>query len=116
MELFTAGALRALERAQVRARDRGASAVEPVDLLAALADEAESRAAELLAEFGFDPVRLWRALGAVETSPTFETPAPGAAPLPQSPATRTALTAASVRAREHDRTRMIGTEHLLAGV
>ena len=44
-------------------RQRGAAAVEPTDLLAALVDEAESRAAELLAEFGLDPARVWAALG-----------------------------------------------------
>ena len=60
---YTPGAQRALDRAQVRARARGGSSVEPVDLLAALVDEAESRAAELMAQFGLDPARVLNALG-----------------------------------------------------
>ena len=113
---FTAGALRALARARARARDRGASSVEPVDLLAALADEEECRAAKLLSEFGFDLVRLCRALGASEVSPTEETPEASVPPLPQSFAVRSVLNDASIKARALDRSRLIGTEHLLAGL
>ena len=113
---FTAGALRALERAQIRARERGASAVEPTDLLAALADEVESRAAELLSEFGCDPVRLWRMLGASEVSPTAAALTSHAMPLPQSLKVRSALNDASIKARTVDRTQLIGTEHLLASL
>ncbi len=113
---FTAGALRALERAQIRARERGASAVEPTDLLAALADEVESRAAELLSEFGCDPVRLWRMLGASEVSPTAAALTSHAMPLPQSLKVRSALNDASIKARAVDRTQLIGTEHLLASL
>src|SRR5438132_234448 len=46
LESFTPAAQRAIERAQARARQRGGSAVEPTDLLAALGDESESRAVE----------------------------------------------------------------------
>ena len=62
-DAYTPGAQRALDRAQVRARAHGGSSVEPVDLLAALVDEAESRAAELMAQFGLDPARVLNALG-----------------------------------------------------
>jgi thiamine-phosphate pyrophosphorylase len=113
---FTAGALRALARARARARDRGASSVEPIDLLAALADEEESRASKLLSEFGFDPVRLCRALGVSEVSQTEEVPDATVPPLPQSFAVRSVLNDASVRAHALDLSRLIGTEHLLAGL
>ena len=62
-ESFTAGAERALGRADALAQRRGATLVEPVDLLAALSLEAESRAAELLAEFGVSAGWLRDALG-----------------------------------------------------
>ena len=54
LESFTAGAQRALDRAEVRSRLRGGSAVEAMDLLASLVDEEESRASEFLAEAGID--------------------------------------------------------------
>ena len=54
--------------AHARARRRGGAAVEPTDLLAALVDESESRAATLLAEFGLDPGRVWERSGAWVTS------------------------------------------------
>jgi hypothetical protein len=44
-DTLTPGAQRAFQRAQARARARGASAVEPLDLMAALVDETENRAA-----------------------------------------------------------------------
>src|SRR5215471_5066463 len=62
-ESFTAGAERALGRAGSVARRRGAALVEPLDLLVALALEAESRAAELMEEFGVPTSRLWDAVG-----------------------------------------------------
>ncbi|MCU1363633.1 MAG: thiamine-phosphate pyrophosphorylase, partial [Acidimicrobiaceae bacterium] len=68
-EWYTAGARRALDRAKARARWRGATVVEPIDLLAALVDEAESRAAEVLAEFGLDAARAPAALGTGEGPP-----------------------------------------------
>jgi thiamine-phosphate pyrophosphorylase len=111
---FTAGARRALEGAQARARLRGASEVEPTDLLAALADESEGRAATILAEHGLDPDRLWAALGT--TAPASEGPGPIPEPLPQSAAFRSALDGAAIQARSIDRARSVGTEHLLAGL
>src|SRR4051812_1727840 len=71
-ESFTAASLRAIERAGVRAGRRGAAAVEPADLLAALVDESESRAAEVLAEFGFDAARVLGLLGAEAWEPAGE--------------------------------------------
>ena len=50
-----------LRRADRLARRRGAATVEPLDLLASLAAESESRAAVLLAEFGVETDRLWAA-------------------------------------------------------
>ena len=120
MESYTAGACRALDRAQARARRRGALAVEPIDLLVALVNEAESRAVALLSEFGLDPARARAALGLDEEGP----PAEGnedegtvdAIVLPHSQAIRNALTDAAVQARSLARSRAIGTEHLLAGL
>src|SRR5262249_39890455 len=99
---------------------RGATAIEPIDLLAALVDEAESQAAVLLAEVGLDAVRALEALGTGAGPPTDEgegrdDPAGGIA-LPQSPALRVALNDATVAARSLDRGRSVGTEHLLAGL
>ncbi len=63
LESFTAAAQRAIDRAEARARRRGAAVIEPADLLAALVDESESRAAELLTGFGLEPERVWTVLG-----------------------------------------------------
>ena len=62
-ESLTAGAERALTRAEWLARRRGADLVEPLDLLAALTVEVESRAVEMLIEFGAEIDRLREALG-----------------------------------------------------
>src|SRR2546423_1244134 len=61
-EALTAGAERALARAEWLARRRGAAGVEPLDLLAALTVETESRAVEWLVEFGVETSRLRAAL------------------------------------------------------
>ncbi|MFO0954715.1 MAG: Clp protease N-terminal domain-containing protein [Isosphaeraceae bacterium] len=66
LESYTAGAQRTLDRARYRARRRGAESVEPLDLLAALVDEEESRAAALLKESGLPPGRIYALL---DTSP-----------------------------------------------
>jgi thiamine-phosphate pyrophosphorylase len=114
---ITAGALRALERAQVRARLRRALAVEPIDLLAALADESESRAATILAEHGLDADRLRAALGtATLEEEAAGDPGPSLTPLPQSAAFRSALNDAAIQARAIGRARPVATEHLLAGL
>jgi thiamine-phosphate pyrophosphorylase len=114
-EMFTAGAQRALERALMRAHWRGSSMVEAIDLLAALVDEPESRAASLLAEFGLDPIGVLGALGATpwpdDESELAELPS-----APHSPDLRAALSDAAFRARALDRGRGVGTEHLLGGL
>ena len=128
-ESLTAGAERALSRAEGLARRRGAALVEPLDLLAALTVEAESRAVEMLIEFGADLSRLQEALGlAAEPSlrasdradrePEEASPAGSGSvePLPRSSALRLVLSEAMMQARGLDRTREVGTEHLLAGL
>ena len=62
-ESFTAGALRAMRRAEARARARSGASVDLIDLAAALADESESRASALLAAHGLAPERLLEGLG-----------------------------------------------------
>ena len=126
-DALTPGALRALERAQLRARANGGSAVEPADLLAALADDAESRAAELMARFELDSRLVLQALGMESVPPEsgsdLETPPSDLEEghnvllqLPHSAALRAVLLDASMQARSTDRARDVGTEHLLAGL
>jgi thiamine-phosphate pyrophosphorylase len=116
-----------MRRADVLAKRRSATIVEPLDLLAALAAESESRAAGLLAELGVAADQLWAGLGpelsAAQTELEDAEPDGGAPripsnyePLPVSPALRLVLNEATVQARRYDRTREIGTEHLLAGL
>ena len=124
---FTASADRALKRADRLARRRGAASVEPLDLLAALAIEAECRAAELLVEFRVDTERLWTELGpaalgivteSLESELEIEATSGGALaePLAASPALRLVLSEATLQARALHRKREVGTEHLLAGL
>jgi len=117
-ESFTAGALRALRRAEARARGRSASSVDLIDLMAGLADEPESHASVLLADFGLEPPRLLESLGlAIDPPGDDSTGQEGAAgPMPISPEGRAVLVDASTRARSRDRSRSVGTEHLLAGL
>ena len=127
LESFTASAGRALKRADLLAKHQNAPVVEPLDLLAALAAESESRAAELLVELGVEMDRLWAGLG-----PEFWRPWPNRTSrsskprraetrlpvesLPVSPALRQVLNEAMVQARGSDRNREVGTEHLLASL
>jgi thiamine-phosphate pyrophosphorylase len=121
-ESYTAGAERALMRAESVARRRGGTLVEPLDLLAALAHEVESRAAELLAEFGVPTSRIREAAGAGvwrDEDDTEAGPEAGALstdPLPRSAALRLVLAEAMSQAHGLDRSREVGTEHLLAGL
>lgn len=127
---LTPGAQRALERAERRAEARGGNAVEPMDLLAALVDEAESRAAQLLAQFGLDAARILAALGLdvaagsasaleqeprgdLETGPIAAEGSPP--PLPHSAEVRSLVLDAGLMARGRERGQ-IGTEHLLASL
>lgn len=112
-ESFTAGALRALERAQFWSRSRAAAGIEPLDLLIALAEDDESRAAGLLAEFGLDAPILreqfgWGARSEIERPPT-EPPQPNSV-------TRAIFAEAARLARAVDRSASAGTEHLLAAL
>ena len=84
-------------------------------MLASLVDEEESRASEFLAEAGIAAEQIWNALGTSELpkSPFEESPGD---PLPHGPDLRASLVEAAVRAKSFDRTRGVGTEHLLAGL
>ena len=126
-DAYTPGAQRALDRAQARARARGGSSVEPVDLLAALVDEAESRAAELMTLFGLDPARVLNALGMESEQSSIGSfldtvtarPAESTElikPLPHSAALRAVFLDASMQVKALDRALHVGTEHLLAGL
>jgi thiamine-phosphate pyrophosphorylase len=128
-DAFTPGAQRALSRAETLARARGGSTVEPVDLLAALTAEAESRAAELMARFGLEPDRVLAALGLDAIDAIFdlsnEDPAGAselaagqaqAMPIAQSAALRGVLSDANLQAKAVERGGEVGTEHLLAAV
>ncbi len=117
-ESFTAGALRAIGRAEARARARAGSSVELLDLAAGLADESESRASALVARFGLGPARLLEALG-LAVEPPEDGLAEGdgpTAPVPIARDSRVALTSATARARARDRSQAVGTEHLLAAL
>ncbi|MDR3637374.1 MAG: thiamine phosphate synthase [Isosphaeraceae bacterium] len=114
LESYTAGAVRAVNQAQARARHRDAESVEPADLLAALADEAESRAAALLTEFGLAPDLVRAALGVTPLA-GLESP-PGTPHVPYSADFRAALAEAELQARAVGRSRAVATEHLLAAL
>ena len=127
LESFTAGAGRTLRRADRLARRRGAKTVEPLDLLASLAAESESRAALLLAELGVESDQLWAAFDREivdlraeleETEQGAEESLSGQAveAMPFSSGLRTVLSEATMHARGIDRKREVGTEHLLAGL
>jgi len=111
LQSFTAGALRAIRGSETRARVRGSSRVEPNDLVAALVDETESHAAVLLHEFGLDPTRLFEAIGQTQTPPSDDAVNE---PIPHSPEFRSLLNDATQQARSHDRSRLVGTDDLLA--
>jgi thiamine-phosphate pyrophosphorylase len=126
-ESFTASAVRALERADHVARARSGNAVEPLDLLAALAVESESRAVDLMVECGVEMSRL-RATLSLDVIEPFAEPdgfevgqgnSPGPhfpEPLSLSSPMRAVLNEATIQARASDRKREVGTEHLLAGL
>jgi thiamine-phosphate pyrophosphorylase len=124
IESFTASAGRALGRAERLARRRGATVVEPLDLLAALVVETESQAAQLLVEFGLELTRLGLDLSpedlAVAEGSEFTADSSGsriaAGLLPLSSGLRVLFSEAALSARALHRTREVGTEHLLAGL
>lgn len=94
--------------------------VEPVDLLAALADEPECQAATLMAASGLPPERLLVALssdpaGVPGASAPQDLSTPTVRPRP-STQLRDVLAEAALQARSIDRNRLVGTEHLLIGL
>jgi thiamine-phosphate pyrophosphorylase len=101
----------------MRALLRGGEVVELTDLLAALVDEPESRASEILAGFGLVPERVWELLGSSSLSgnPSFEA-AETADLIPVSAALRIVLGDAAVQARASGTGRLVSTEHLLAAL
>ena len=115
-ENYTEGAQRAIDRAEIRARLRGSNHVEPADLLASLVDEEETRAAEILGEFGLLPERVRQALGINALPEGDDTIALVEDPIPHSSEFRSTLSDAEFQARMYDRARLVGTEHLLAGL
>lgn len=113
-EDYTAGASRALRKAAARAIDRQSPAVEPIDLLAGLVDDAESRAAALLTEIGVESERLLAELGVKPVANAAASEAEEFVEPPRSPLLRDLLNDAALAARAFDRGREVGTEHLLA--
>ncbi|MFO0956654.1 MAG: thiamine phosphate synthase [Isosphaeraceae bacterium] len=110
LESLTAGADRALRRAASLARLRQAAQIEPIDLLAALAEDEDGRAATLLARHGADLPALQPATRNT-TGGTDESEPP-----PPDPEYRAVLADAALLARIDDRGREVGTEHLLAAL
>ena len=113
---FTASALRALRRAEARAKARSSDSVELVDLAAALADETESRAAAMLVEFGLNPEQVLETLGFAIEAPEYSEQDHATETVPMAIVTRAALSDASTRAKALDRTQSVGTEHLLVSL
>jgi thiamine-phosphate pyrophosphorylase len=116
LDSFTPAALRAIRRAESRARSRSSATVDPAHLIAGLADEPESRASELLAAHGLPPSELQESLGFSITLEADEDPDSELDPVPLSPSARLALLEASTRAKAAERGRSVGTEHMLAGL
>lgn len=114
---FTASAERVVLRAANLAEDRGGRAVDPLDLLLALVLETESRAVQILRDSGFDE-RAVAELIQDRPSDDERPPATEDQPLPPSHSLelRAVLTEAGMQARGLDRTREVGTEHLLGGL
>lgn len=109
---FTEGVGRALNRAESRALRDGRTQVEPIHLLAALADEEESRAATLISAYGLSPSALLEAVGAGAYRDEPSSDRPGRA-LARSSEVRSILRDAADRARAADRSMATGTEHVL---
>ena len=109
---FTAGASRALRRARILAGRRESDLTRPADLLAALASEPESRAADRLARGGVDTQSL--GLRDEDLSALDDPDADESTPL--SADLRITIAMATELARRVDRGREVGTEHLLAAL
>lgn len=112
-ELFTEGVLRVLQAGRRRALGANRGQVEPVDVLAGLADDEESRASVLLRRHGLDPAEVAGLLGVAAPS---EASAEQVEAIPNAPDTRALLHDATSLARSVDRSRPVATEHLLAAL
>lgn len=115
LDAFTPAARRAMDRAGAWARARGSSLAEPIDLLAALAEDEDGRAAALLRRHGADPAAI--ASGIEPAPPTGSVPdRDDEAPSLPSADLRLTLADATLLARAVDRGQEVGTEHLLAAL
>lgn len=115
-ESLSRGAHRALNRARLRARERGGNSVDPEDLLAALADEPENRSSELIEQYGLDLDRL-RAILEAEPWPearAHECEAVEPGNPPDSPRLRGVLGEAAIQAKALRRP--VETEQLLISI
>jgi thiamine-phosphate pyrophosphorylase len=112
-ESFTPGVLRLLERAQTSARRNGQASVEPIDLFSSLAEDEESRAAELLRRNGLTPQEALRILRPVVLFSEIE---PSSEPVQLHVDSRLILQDALNRARSLDRSQLASTEHLLVAL
>ncbi len=112
---MTEGVLRAIRRAEVRALREGRDQIEPRDLLAALADEEESRAASLMTTHGLHPAAVHVAIDAPPWEAS-DSPTRAEGRFRSSAEIRSILERATRRARASDRTLPTGTEHLLAEI
>ena len=110
---FTEGVLRALGRAEARAVHAASPRIEPIHLLAALADEDESRASSLLTGHGLTPGALLAAIGSRSLPAEDQTEVRTNRPPGRSGETRNILREAVSRARLANRTASAGTEHVL---
>ena len=112
-ESFTPGVLRVLDRAQAVARLNGRLLVDPIDLFSSLAEDEESRAAEMLRRNGLPPQEVLRILR--PTPPAVEIEL-SSEPLPLDITSRLILQDALNRARSLDRSQLASTEHLLVAL
>lgn len=114
LDAFTPAARRAIDRAGAWTRGRGSLLVGPADLLAALAEDIEGRAAAILLEHGAELGRIAPLLG-LDEGPAAD-PGEGDEPTAFAAELRLLFADAATIARAYDRTQETGTEHLLAAL
>ena len=112
-EPFTAGAQRVIDRSKEVAGRRGGDHVEPVDLLAALIEETESRASALILAAGTDLDRIRLEIDRVVGDGPKNPSATGGEVPTVAESFRNVLNAAVAGARSAGRGESAGTEHLL---
>jgi thiamine-phosphate pyrophosphorylase len=110
---LTPAVTRALEAAERSARIRGASAIEPGDLLHGLLEEEEGRAAVLLERLGLDVANIRASV--VQVSITLEIPKDGTS-LPLAAASRAVLLRAAELAVDLTAERIVASESLLVAL